>query len=49
MRGRIAVIVSRAELERLLFEDTPFGDLTSETLALGQAAGEMRFAARAAP
>jgi len=42
------VIVSRTELERLLFEDTPFGDLTSETLSLGRAAGEMRFAARGA-
>jgi molybdenum transport protein len=40
------VIVSRAELERLLFEDAPFGDLTSEGLALGHAAGLMRFAAR---
>ncbi len=40
------MIVSQAELERLLFEDAPFGDLTSETLALGQAAGAMRFAAR---
>ena len=40
------MIVSRTELERLLFEDAPFGDLTSETLALGKAAGAMRFAAR---
>jgi molybdenum transport protein len=40
------VIVSRTELERLLFEDAPFGDLTSEALALGRAAGAMRFAAR---
>ena len=40
------MIASRAELERLLFEDAPFGDLTSETLALGHAAGLMRFAAR---
>ena len=40
------MIVSRTELERLLLEDTPFGDLTSETLSLGKAAGAMRFAAR---
>jgi len=40
------VIVSRTELERLLFEDAPFGDLTGEALALGRAAGLMRFAAR---
>ncbi len=40
------MIVSRAELERLLFEDAPFGDLTSEALALGRAVGLMRFAAR---
>ncbi|ARN80041.1 ModD protein [Methylocystis bryophila] len=40
------MIVSRAELERLLLEDAPFGDLTSETLTLGAAAGAMRFSAR---
>lgn len=40
------MIVSRAELERLLFEDAPFGDLTSETLTPGAAAGVMRFSAR---
>jgi molybdenum transport protein len=40
------VVVSRAELERLLFEDAPYGDLTSECLALGCETGAMRFTAR---
>ncbi len=40
------MIVSRTELERLLLEDAPFGDLTSETLSLGRATGTMRFVAR---
>ena len=42
------MIVGRIELERLLLEDAPFGDLTSETLSLGRATGTMRFVARGA-
>ncbi len=42
------MIVNRADLERLLLEDAPFGDLTTDTLALGHAAGAMRFVARSA-
>ncbi|HUO54260.1 MAG TPA: ModD protein [Rhodoblastus sp.] len=39
-------IVSRAELERLLRDDAPHGDLTTETLAIGDRPGLMIFAAR---
>jgi molybdenum transport protein len=35
-----------AELELLLAEDVPYGDLTSEALELGPVAGELSFAAR---
>ena len=38
--------ISRAELERLLFDDAPHGDLTSEALGLGAAPGVMSFSAR---
>jgi molybdenum transport protein len=38
--------ISRAELERLLFDDAPHGDLTTEMLGLGQRPGLMRFSAR---
>lgn len=39
-------VVSRAELERLLEDDVPYGDLTTEALGIGGSAGIMRFAAR---
>lgn len=37
---------SRSELERLLAEDTPYGDLTTESLGIAASEGEMTFAAR---
>lgn len=40
--------IARAELERLLFDDAPYGDLTTETLGLASRAGLMRFSARGA-
>lgn len=43
----MATIASRAELERLLEDDVPYGDLTTETLAIGAVSGVMRFSARA--
>jgi molybdenum transport protein len=39
-------ISPRAELERLLDDDVPFGDLTTEALGIGAFPGVMRFAAR---
>lgn len=42
----MATVASRAELERLLEDDVPYGDLTTETLAIGAAAGVMAFSAR---
>lgn len=38
--------IPRAELERLLFDDAPHGDLTTEMLGLGPRPGLMRFSAR---
>lgn len=40
-------VLTTGELERLLFEDAPYGDLTTEALGIGDAAGRIRFAARA--
>ncbi|WP_454631754.1 ModD protein [Bradyrhizobium cenepequi] len=37
---------SRAELERLLEDDVPYGDLTTEALGIGARPGVMRFTAR---
>lgn len=37
---------SQAELERLLEDDVPYGDLTTEALGIGEAPGIMRFEAR---
>jgi len=34
------------ELERLLFEDAPYGDLTTEALGIGDVKARIRFAAR---
>ena len=39
-------IATRAELESLLADDVPYGDLTTEALGIGSAAGTMEFAAR---
>ena len=38
--------ISRSELEKLLAEDVPHGDLTTEALGIGDLEGEMAFAAR---
>jgi molybdenum transport protein len=38
--------IPRAELERLLFDDAPLGDLTTDMLGLGAQPGLMRFSAR---
>jgi molybdenum transport protein len=37
---------SRTELERLLADDVPYGDLTTDVLGIGAANGRMQFAAR---
>lgn len=39
-------IASRAELESLLAEDVPHGDLTTDALGIASLSGEMEFAAR---
>jgi molybdenum transport protein len=39
-------IASRAELEQLLADDVPYGDLTTEALGIGAASGVMEFTAR---
>ncbi len=39
-------VASYAELERLVADDVPCGDLTTEALGIGAARGVMRFAAR---
>ncbi len=43
----MATVASRAELERLLEDDVPYGDLTTEALGIGKVDGVMQFAARA--
>lgn len=42
----MVTVASRAELERLLEDDVPYGDLTTEALGIGSAPGVMRFGAR---
>jgi molybdenum transport protein len=42
----MSTIASRAELEKLLADDVPYGDLTTEVLGIGGESGEMRFSAR---
>ncbi len=37
---------SRAELEELLVDDVPYGDLTTDALGIGAASGTMQFTAR---
>jgi molybdenum transport protein len=39
-------VATRAELESLLADDVPYGDLTTEALGIGRVAGTMEFAAR---
>ena len=39
-------IASRAELEQLLADDVPYGDLTTDALGIGTMPGSMEFAAR---
>ncbi len=39
-------VSTRAELECLLIDDVPYGDLTTEVLGIGSAAGTMEFTAR---
>jgi molybdenum transport protein len=39
-------VEARAELERLLADDVPYGDLTTEAIGIGDAPGEISFAAR---
>jgi molybdenum transport protein len=41
-------ILTTAELERLLFEDAPYGDLTTEALRIGAVDCRIKFIARAA-
>jgi molybdenum transport protein len=42
----MATVASRAELERLLEDDVPYGDLTTEALGIGKIGGIMHFSAR---
>ena len=42
----LPTVASRAELEQLLLDDVPYGDLTTEALGIGTAAGMMQFTAR---
>lgn len=43
----MVTVASRADLERLLEDDVPYGDLTTEALGIGAVSGVMRFSARA--
>ncbi|WP_084251788.1 ModD protein [Bradyrhizobium sp. AT1] len=42
----MVTVASRAELERLLEDDVPYGDLTTEALGIGAIDGVMQFTAR---
>jgi molybdenum transport protein len=42
----VATAALRAELEQLLLDDVPHGDLTTDALGIGVTAGSMRFTAR---
>jgi molybdenum transport protein len=42
----VPTVASRAELEALLQDDVPYGDLTTEALGISAVSGVMRFAAR---
>src|SRR5712691_5615266 len=39
-------VASRAELEELLADDVPYGDLTTDALGIGAVSGSMQFTAR---
>jgi molybdenum transport protein len=43
---RAATVASRTELEQLLMDDAPYGDLTTDALGVGNAPGLMQFTAR---
>ena len=43
---RLPTVASRAQLEKLLDDDVPYGDLTTEALGIGTSSGVMRFVAR---
>jgi molybdenum transport protein len=45
-QSRMTQISTRHDLERLLAEDVPHGDLTTEALGIGSVGGEMTFTAR---
>lgn len=45
-RTRLPTAASRAELEQLLADDVPYGDLTTEALGIGAVSGVMAFTAR---
>jgi len=44
--GFLPPVASRAELEQLLADDVPYGDLTTDALGIGAADGRMEFKAR---
>jgi hypothetical protein len=44
--GFVPKVVSRTELEQLLADDVPYGDLTTDALGVGAAPGSMEFTAR---
>src|SRR5689334_3414962 len=46
MDARVATVASRFELEALLRDDVPYGDLATDALGIGDVPGVMRFAAR---
>jgi molybdenum transport protein len=39
-------VETRTELERLIADDVPYGDLTTESIGIGDAPGELVMAAR---
>jgi molybdenum transport protein len=43
---RLSTVSPRAELEQLLMDDAPYGDLTTDALGIGNAPGLMQFTAR---
>ena len=43
---RARQVASRVELEQLLLDDVPYGDLTTDALGIGAVAGSMQFTAR---
>jgi molybdenum transport protein len=45
-RDRLPTVASRAELEALLADDVPYGDLTTDALGIGAVPGSMEFTAR---